>query len=400
MRKNIEQKTGRRGREVVKVKPKIKEKKKILPKIELDKKKVIIIISIILVIGAIIIANNYTALGLVINKNITSEDAVQVELQTTNNKVFPFGNEVLVYNKGQIAFYNNYGKNTANIILEDVAEVDISTAGKYIQVINKDKGIVYVYKNKYEVARIKIDGTIYSGNINSEGTSVIEYSVTGNKMVLGIYDNSGNLKYNVKLNSNILGKYVLADNSKYLVYSDVDVTGISAHTNINLIELEDINENGTGINVTHSVDNTLVYDIYWDGKDVIARTDDEYILYNVSSSNKQSVKISNGQLLSIGDYSKKCAYIEQANDGDYILCIRNMLDEKTKNVPIEDIPKYFMYDNGVAYICYSKKIEAYNNFGMKIKTYDSDMVITEPIVFCNGRSVAMTISNKLIMFTI
>ena len=156
--------------------------------------------------------------------------------------------------------------------------------------------------------------------------------MAGNKIALGIYNNSGNLKYNVKLNSNILGKYVLADNSKYLVYSDVDVTGISAHTNLNLIELDKINDNETNITVIHSVDNTLVYDMYWDGKDVIARTDNEYILYNVTSNGKQSVKISEGQILSIGDYSKRCAYIEQADNGNYVLCVRKMLGEKIKNV--------------------------------------------------------------------
>ena len=67
---------------------------------------------------------------------------------------------------------------------------------------------------------------------------------------------------------------------------------------------------------------------------------------------------------------------------------------------LSDAPKYFEYENGIAYVCYSKKVEAYNNSGVKIKTFDSDMVITEPIIFNEGRSFAMTISNKLILFTI
>lgn len=379
-------------------KKEVKNKQKL--DIKLDKKQITTLIVCVVIILVIIVINNYTALGLVLNKNIDSEDAVQVELQTSNNQIIPFGNEILVYNKGTITIYNSYGKNTGEITLEDTVEADILTSGKYIQVINKDKGIVYVYKNKYEVARIKIDGQIYSGNINSDGTSVIEYSANGNKTALGVYDNSGKMRYNIKLSNDIIGKYVLSDNSKYLAYVDVNVNGISVYTNINLISLSNIKEDEANINTIHSEDNTLAYDMYWNGKNLIARFEENYIVYNTTGDKKEIVEISNGQLVSIGDYDKKYAYTELNENGNYVLCIRKMTSDSLKIVQIEDTPKYFAYENGIAYVCYSKKIEAYNNFGMKIKTYDSDIVITEPIVFNNGRSLAMTISNKLIMFTI
>ena len=59
-----------------------------------------------------------------------------------------------------------------------------------------------------------------------------------------------------------------------------------------------------------------------------------------------------------------------------------------------------LYENGIAYVCFNKRIETYNDFGMKIKEYESDIVVTKPIVFNEGKSLAMTISNKLIMFTL
>lgn len=379
-------------------KSEVKKKQKL--DIKLDKKQITTLIVCVVALLVIVVINNYAALGLVLNKNIDSEDAVQVELQTSNNQIIPFGNEILLYSNGTITIYNSYGKNTGKITLEDTVEADILTSGKYIQVINKDKGIVYVYKNKYEVARIKIDGKIYSGNINSDGTSVIEYSSTGNKTALGVYDNSGKMKYNIKLSNDIIGKYVLSDNSKYLAYVDVNVKGISAYTNINLINLSNIKEDEANIKTIHSGDNSLAYDMYWNGKKLITRFEENYIVYNTASNKKETVAISDGQLVSIGDYDKKYAYIELDENGNYVLCIRKMTSNNLKSVQIEDAPKYFMYENGIAYVCYGKKIEAYNNLGMKIKTYDSDMVVTQPAVFNNGRSIAMTISNKLIMFTI
>lgn len=374
--------------------------KKIKFSIKLSKKQIALIAVGIAVALLIIAMNNYTSLGLVLNKNIDSEDALQIELQTSNNKIIPYGNEILVYNKGKIVSYNNYGKQTGTITLEDTIEADIITSGKYIQVINKDKSLVYIFKNKYEVARIKINGKIYSGSINNDGTSVIEYSSNGNKTELGVYDNSGRKRYNVKLSNNIIGKYVLSDNSKYLAYADVNVNGISAQTNINIIDLDNVNEEQVTTKTIHTVDNSLAYDMYWTGRTVVVRFEEKYMLYDTVFDKKEEMTIASGQLINIGDYNKRYVYIKLDETGNYVLGIEKMMSDSLKTITIDDVPKYFEYENGIIYVCYAKKIEVYNNFGMKIKNYDSDMVITEPVVFNNGRSVVMAISNKLIMFTI
>lgn len=369
-------------------------------KIKLNKKQIIIIVFVILGVLAVVVSNNYTALGLVLNKNIDSEDAVQVELQTSNNTIIPFGNEVLVYNKGSIKSYNTYGKQTGEIKLEDTIEADIQTAGKYIQVINKAKGLVYVYKNKYEIARIKLDGNIYSGNINTDGTSVIEYSSNGNKTALGIYDDSGKMKYNIKLSNNILGKYVLSENSKYLVYVDVNISGISSRTNINVIDLSIVNDEENGIKVAHTIDNSLAYDVYWQNSNIIVRFEEYYMIYNAVSEEKELLSISERQIVDIEDFAQKYAYTSLDENGNYAAVIKKMKSDKQTSILIKEAPKYLKYENGIMYVCYNKQIEAYNNFGMNIKNYYSDMVITEPVVFNNGRSVAMAVSNKLILFTI
>ena len=123
-----------------------KNKKTLKEKLKLklqniDKKKVLTLVGVI-VVGLVIIAiNNYTALGLVLNKNINSEDAIHIELQTTNNKIIPFNNEVIVYNQGKMLFYDNYGRQTGTLTLEDTLDANIQTSGKYIQIVKKDKKI-------------------------------------------------------------------------------------------------------------------------------------------------------------------------------------------------------------------------------------------------------------------
>lgn len=400
MRKAVAQENKRRktSTKKIKVKSKIKEKKKI--DIKLNKKQISTLVIVLLAIVLIVVINNYTAFGLVLNKNINSDDVTTIELKTSNNKIYPYLNEVLVYNKGVITSYNSYGKATGEIVLEDTIEADIQTSGKYIQVINKDKGLVYVYKNKYETARIKIEGQIYSGSINEKGISVIEYSSSGNKTELGVYDNSGNKKYNIKLSNSVIGKYVLSDNSRYLAYVDVNVKGISAQTNINVIDLSNVKNNETVAKTVYTAENDLAYDIYWDGKNIVTRFAENYLIYNISSDEKNIIRISDGQISNVGDYNNRFAYTQIATNGSYILNLRKMKSDSIISVELNDTPKYFVYEEGMAYVCYGKNIEVYNNFGMKIKNFEGDMVITEPVVFNNGRSVVMAISNKLIMFTI
>lgn len=382
------------------VKSKFKHVEEKLRNVKLNKKQIAVVVGFFIVLICLLVANNYTSLGLVLNKNIDSKDAIKLQLQTSIEQILPFGNEILVYSKGKIETYNNYGKSTAVIELEDTIDATISTAGEYIQIINKDKNIVWVYKNKYEVARIKLDGQIYSGTINEAGTSVIEYAAHGNKKTIGIYDNSGKIKYNIRPNNNIIGQYVLSDNSKYLAYTDVDISGISAYANVNLIDLTNVKEDESNANIIYTFDGSLAYDIYWDGREIITRFDDCYVIYNTKSKKTTDIKISNGQIVNVGDYSKRFAYTELDSKGNYLLTIRKMTSDKIKTVELTSNPKYFKYENGLIYVCYSKNIEVYNNLGMRIKSYASDMVVTEPVIFNNGRSLAMAVANKLIMFTI
>ncbi len=399
MRRTEEQENKRRKKKIGhSFADRLKEKLKFNISLDTKTKKWLIVGASVIIL--IITINNYTSLGLVINKNIDIDDAVQINLQTSNNKIIPLGNEILVYNKGVITSYNNHGKNTVKITLEDSADVDITTSGEYIQVINKDKGVVYVYKDKYEVARIKIQGQIYSGIINNKGVSIIEYSANGGKTALGIYDSQGQIKYNVKLSNKMIGKYVISNNSKYLAYADVNISGISVQTNINVIDLSNIKENENNITTVHTVENSVAFDIYWDGNDVVIRTDEAYVIYNVSSRGKKEIGISDGQVVHIADYENRYVYTALDENGKYVLVIRKMLSNKAKMIELKDVPKYLAYKNGIIYVCYDKMIEVYNNSGIKLKSYNSNIIITEPIIFNDGRSLAMTVSNKVIMFTI
>lgn len=363
------------------------------------KKQIICAIACLSIVVICICVMNYDKLGWVLNKNISDADVVNIELISSNNKIYPYGNELLVANSDEIAIYNKYGKQTWKYELPGAIDDYITTNGKYIQVINQDKSLVYIFKNKYEMARIKIEGEILSGYINQKGESVIEYTSAGNKALLAVYNNKGELQYNIKLSSNIIGKYVLSDNSKYLAYVDVNINGISLATDVKLIDLR--NSSGqSAVQEMHSSDNSLVYDLEFNSnKYLVYKLDEQIVMQNIYNKEKKVSTIENESVVGIDMDKNKYAYVT-FEDGKYFMGVRTVGGKDTKKIQLSEMPKYFVYNNGNIFVCYQKGVEIYNTLKMKIKRYDSDMVITSPTVFDNGRSLAFLISNKLIMFSI
>lgn len=388
-----------RRKQVEETKASKKEKVK-LNKVKLDKKKISILVVILLLFILVICLKNYKELGLVINRKITDESVNTVELASKNNSIFSYKNEVLVYSMGNLATYDRYGKNTWTESLSTVADATVNVSGNYIQVVNKDKGIIYVYKNKYETARIKIEGTIKSAEINENGYTVVEYTITGAKTVLSVYDKSGKVKYNVKLGQEVIGKYALSNDARYLAYVDINLSGISVSLSVDVIDLKNSSEDNFKTYEVFSKDNELVYDMSIDSNTLICRTDNSIVKYKLSNQKLEEYKITENNLVYIDLYKNKYSVIKTIEDGTYVFGIDTLTKNDENAIKLEEVPKYFERVNNITYIAYQKKIEIYNDFKVKIKEYDSDMVITKPVVFNNGSSVAMLLSNKLLIFTI
>lgn len=369
-------------------------------KFNLDKRKTIMLLLLVVFVILIICLKNYKELGIVLNRKITDKDVHTVELASKNNSIYSYKNEVLVYSMGNITTYDRYGKSTWNESLNTVVDATVNIAEDFIQIVNKDKGIIYVYKNKYETARIKVDGTIKSAEINEDGYSVVEYTLAGSKTVLGVFDKSGKSKYNIKLGQEVVGKYVLSSNARYLAYVDINLNGISVSLNINVIDLKNASNDNFKINTICTKDNELVYEMNIASNVLTCRTDNSIIKYKLSSGKLEEYEINGNNLVYIDLYNNKYSFIKTIDDGTYTFGV-NKLNKNDKNlVALEEVPKHFKRVNKITYIAYQKKIEIYNDFKQKIKEYNSEMVINEPVIFNNGNSLAILLSNKLVMFTI
>ena len=356
-----------------------------------------IVTSVLIAVGLVIVLciMNYSNLGLVLNKNITDDDVVKIDLISSNNKIYSYYNEVLITDTDKITTYNKYGRKTWEVKMQGAIDAKIVTNGKYLQIINTDKSIAYVFNDKYETAQIRVEGKILSGIINSKGVSVIEYEASGNKKILAVYDKHGKAKYNVKLSSNTIGQYILSEDSKKLVYVDVNINGISVASSIKLVELK----NDAKVVELASEENSLIYEMDLIGNKLVYRTDKNIVQLDINTKKEKRSSIEQTGVVSLDLDKNRYAYVE-FNNGKYLLGIKNIGGKDKEEVEIKEMPKHYIYSKDKVYVCFQKEMYVYNNYKMRIKAYNSDMVITKPVILGEGNNIAFLVSNKLIIYTI
>lgn len=364
-------------------------------------KHLIILLVIVLGIVAYYVTDNYHVLGLVINREITSKDVNIIDTMYTDNIVLDYRDKILVFQKGSLIAYNLNGTEAWSKKLEEIYTPSIYTSGKYIQVTNNDTGYIYILDGEYEISRIKIEGEILSSKINSDGTSVVEYSTSGLKTALGVYSKKGKELYSLKLTTNTLSDYALSENSKVLAYSYADISGISLVTKVDVIELDKLNDKEYSYETIVTKNNELVYKMYWEGKNLNILLNDSIVKYNYSSKKQTSYDITSLNVIDMDICNNTLAYVSQSSESSaYLLNVINYDMSLKSSVEVVEPPKYYIYSNGLIYVCYQKQMDIYNKYGTRVKSYVSDTVITRPVIYNDGKCIAMYISNKIVTFKI
>lgn len=356
------------------------------------------IIGLVVLVLIILLFKYRHVIGITFSKEITEADAIVIGTTTSDNKVYAYQNEILVYSKGTLTTYSKYGKKTWEYTFDETFIPEINTNGKYIQVVNKDSGYIYVFDNKYESCRKKIDGTIKKTSINEKGQSVIHYSKEGVKSDIGIYDKKGNEKYEVTLKTENIANALLSDNGRYLLMYEVETQGISVNSILKIIDLKKSEEE---ITTMLEIENDIIYDIEFTNSKFIALTSNKIYTCNIASKNKREFDIADKNISNISIDISGISYIhkEISEEQNTIEFLNNRYSAIGTH-KFDDTVKYFTYYNSLAYVVQNKEINIYNRWGMHIKKYQSDNIITEPIVFNNGKNIAILYSNKIVIIGI
>ena len=379
-------------------KEKKKREKKIKEKANGEKPKVFRYVLLILVAILLIVGSKYRhIIGITFMKEISENEAIIIETTTSDNKVYAYQNELLVYSKGKLETYSRYGKKTWEYTFEETFIPEITTKGKYIQVVNKNNGYIYVFENKYESCRKKIDGTIKKASINKKGQSIIHYSKEGIKSNVGVYDKKGNEKYSITLTTENVAKVDISPNGRYAMIYEVETKGISPNS---LVKVVDLN-NDDKVTTSLEVSNDTIYDIKLTNSRIIAISSDTVYNYDINTNSKREFRTDDKNISNIAIDKSGIAYIckEISDESNTIVMLNNRYEEVGRHKYEENV-KYFTYYNSLAIVTYNKEIDIYNRWGMHIKKFTANSIITNPIIFNEGKNIAINYSNKIVVIGI
>lgn len=218
-----------------------------IEKKQLNKKKIIILLTILILIILITIfyliyANNesfrnWTDIN-IFRKEINQEKLVSISLNEDDTPtVYAFNQNIGILNNNEFKIYNSTGKEEKSLTIE-ITKPIIDSNNRYL-VIAENKGKkIYLIKDKEIAWEKEIQGDISGVEVNQNGYVAITVVNTSNKTVVEMYDETGNGLFYTYYATTRVGDIDISDDNKYLAVAEIDTSGTSIKSNIQIISIE------------------------------------------------------------------------------------------------------------------------------------------------------------------
>lgn len=340
--------------------------------------------------------------GINISKNSGISEESKINIITGDEDIYRMYNqELLVYSDGMISTYNQYLNKTWSYEITEKFTPSIYINDRYMAIVNNSNGTIYMFDNKKEIFNKKIDGQIQYIYIDNYGNIAVEYSTTGYKKIIGVYDKNGTKKFDTYLSSEAIIDIEIFDNAKKLLIVQAESTTFKIGVSIQIVDSTKTENNITEL---WSESNTLLYDIRVQGQNAILLLDNKIA----------KLDLTNGNAVVLKDFTKNQLLFSAIHDNYYICTEKILNDEKNQyvismnqydglnisTIETENSPKE-LYSTGLLnYFVYEDKISVINKWGIEIKVIPIDSQPKEIVIFNNEKSIALFYTNKVYIVNI
>lgn len=363
----------------------------------INKKKMIIAISIgiILVVVAITMLLYYSSRDVrkfldqyLFRKNITQEKLDSIELNYDSNiNVFAYDKKICILAENKLMQYNSSGK------LENEIELEINNPvyninNKYIAISEKNGSKLNLISGSEILWTKDVDGNISKININNNGYVSVILTGTAYKSVIATFDNKGNELFKRYLATTTVVDTTISNDNKYLAFAEVNTSGTTIQSNIKIVSIEEPSES---VIYTYKADNNkLITNIeYNDNNQIICMFDNEITsIQNESNTVLMSLR-ENGKNINFSNINLN-NYIYRAieeNDGIFntntVIEIKGTTNDKNVVYTVEGAAKDIYSFNNVIAISLGQEIEFINTSGWLLKRYSSLQEV-QNVVLGNG----------------
>lgn len=335
--------------------------------------------------------------GINISKNTGISEENKIDIITTDNDIYKMYNqELLVYSNNVVSTYNNYLQKTWSYELSENFTPSIYINDNYMVIANNSNGTIYMFDSKREIFNKKIDGKIQYIYIDEYGNIAVEYSTTGYKKIISVYDRNGKNKFDTYLSSNTIIDVKIIENCSKLLIAQANSNSFKVGVTLSIVDSTKTENNITEI---CKFDNNLIYDINIQGQNAIILFDDKISKVNLNNSNVSDIKkFDDNQLLFVAIYKDYYTYLSKKLDDseDKYTVVTTQYDGiNISEVNLNNSPK-ILYNSGLLnYFIYQDSLQVINKWGIEIKNIPIDFMPKDIVIFNNEKSVGLVYTNKI-----
>lgn len=341
-------------------------------------------------------------LGINVNKDTGISEDSKIDIITSESDIYAtYDNELLVFSNNTISTYNSYLQNTWNYELTDGFTPNIYINDSYMVIANNSNGTIYMFDNKTEIFSKKIEGTIQDIYIDDYGNIAVEYSTTGYKKIIGVYDRNGKGKFDAYLSTSNVVDVKIIDNCKKLLVAQVNTNSFKVGITFSIVDSTKEEDNITEL---CTCDNSMVYDVNVQGQSAI-------ILFDTKIS---KLDLSNGNITDVVTFDDNQPLFISINDSYYTYLIKELNENENaytiatckydgttiSQTKVENSPKE-LYSSGLLnYFIYQDSIKVINKWGVEIKNIPLDSIPKDVVIFNNEKSIGLVYTNKIYIVNI
>ena len=362
---------------------------------KINKKKIMIISGIVLILIAIItitliyIYNQPVREWIdknILRKEVLQNNATTIELKDEQSNIYAFNKYIGILSKTKLNIYNQSGNSESELDIQ-ISNPLFNSANRFLAIAESQGQKFYLIEDKEIKWEAEVEGNISQINVNKNGYVAVSISGTSYKTVVAMYSPEGKELFKTYLSSSRAVDITISNDNKYLAIAEIDTSGTIIKSSIKVISIEK-----ASTDPTNSVENTyegendkLITNIQYQDKDrlICMYTDEITIIEN----NEESILIDNNDkkvIFQSVEIENNAVSVEEKSSGLFTanseVSIVSTENKETKTYTAESVAKDIVtYGNKIA-LNLGTEVEFISTDGWLVKRYIASQEITNIVM--------------------
>lgn len=377
------------------------------PSKQINKKKLLIcigiIITLILIIIFSILYNKNTNVRnffdtYIFRKDVYENNLDKIELtEDDSNFVYAFEKNIIILNKNILNIYNSSGKKEHSLNVE-ISNPIFSSNNKYLAIAENKGEKIYLISDNNIIWQQNIEGSITNITVNKNGYVAVVISDTSYKTVVSMYDSSGNYLFSMYLSSTYAIDISISDDNKYLAIAEANFSGTLIQSQILVISVDDHSK------TYYKADsNKLITNIQYQEKNKLVCMYDNSVSIIDNGNVKEFINYDYKTTIFLDiNLNSYVAQIEKVSNGLFnsnsIIKFTNINTNNSNTYDIEGIPKSVHSYKDVTAINLGSEALFIKTSGWLLKRYNSNQEIQNIVLSNNIAGIVYKDKVEIIKF--